>query len=54
MFGLRRLTSTLTKSLQKPIVMPFADTWKERDEAAEKVYISQAESRFLSYLRVNN
>lgn len=34
MFALKRLTFTLTKSLQKPVMMPFSDTWKDRDEAA--------------------
>lgn len=44
MFSLRRVATSLTRNLQRPIMMPFSDTWKERDEAAEKVYISQAES----------
>lgn len=50
MFSLRRLTTSLTRGLQRPVMMPFSDTWKERDEAAEKVYISQAESMLSEYL----
>jgi hypothetical protein len=35
----------LTCRLQRPLVCGFAgDKWKERDEAAERVYISQRES----------
>lgn len=30
MLSLRRL-ALLGKNLQRPIVMPFADSWKERD-----------------------
>jgi hypothetical protein len=54
MFSLRRLTTSLTKSLQRPVMMPFSDTWKERDEASEKVYISQAESTSQNNFRINH
>ena len=43
MLSLRKL-SFLTKSLQKPILAPFSDKWKDRDAAAEKVFVSQQES----------
>ena len=44
MLSLRKLT-LLTRSLQKPIIAPFSsDKWKDRDQAAEKVFVSQQES----------
>lgn len=33
--------------LQPKQMASFADSWKERDEAAEKVYITRAESKLL-------
>lgn len=42
--SLRKLTS-VALSLQMRPAMRFADNWKDRDEASEKVYISQAESK---------
>lgn len=41
--SLRKLTS-VALNLQLRPVYRFADNWKERDEASEKVYITQAES----------
>ncbi len=41
--SLRKLT-TVALNLQLRPVYRFADNWKDRDEASEKVYISQAES----------
>jgi hypothetical protein len=40
----RKLTS-LAVTLQTRPVYFASDNWKDRDDAAEKVYISQAESR---------
>jgi len=44
MQSLRKL-SIMTINLQKrPIALFSKDNWKDRDEASEKVYISQTES----------
>ena len=39
----RKLASVTLRLQTKPVYF-FADSWKDRDEAAEKVFISQAES----------
>ena len=46
MISLRKITSfgKIIKLQQKQVAL-FADNWKERDEAAEKVYITRAESK---------
>ena len=46
MISLRKIASfgRIIK-LQKNQVALFSDNWKERDEAAEKVYITRAESK---------
>ena len=41
MLSFRKLSS-LARTLQKPIIAPFAgDKWKDRDAASEKVFVSQ-------------
>lgn len=47
MFALRRVAGVVLRPNARTVVYGFAnDTWKERDEAAEKVYISRQESKF--------
>lgn len=45
MISLRKIANfgRIIKLQQKQVAL-FADNWKERDEAAEKVYITRAES----------
>lgn len=44
MLSLRKITS-LARTIQRPIAVTFAsDKWKDRDAAAEKVFVSQQES----------
>jgi hypothetical protein len=46
MLSLTKL-STLARSLQRPMCATFSsDGWKKRDEAAEKVFVSQQESKY--------
>ena len=40
-----RKAASFAYKLQVQPSYRFADNWKDRDEASEKVYISQAESR---------
>lgn len=42
----RKLTSVALTMQTRPLYR-FADNWKERDEASEKVFISQSESSSL-------
>jgi hypothetical protein len=42
----RRLSSLALNIQKRPVV--FFSNWKERDEAAEKVFITQAESTMTS------
>ncbi len=35
--------------LQPKLIAPFSDAWKDRDDAAEKVYITRAESKRFNY-----
>lgn len=46
MLSLRRISTLLFNQPTRRIAMSFSsNNWKDRDEAAEKVYISQAESK---------
>ena len=55
MISFRNIASlTRIIRLQPKQMASFADSWKERDEAAEKVYITRAESKLSSYIRVNH
>ncbi len=49
MIALRNIASLIkTVKIQPKVIAPFSsDKWKERDEAAEKVYISKAESNHI-------
>ena len=49
MISLRKIASfgKIIKLQQKQVAL-FSDSWKERDEAAEKVYITRAESKLYS------
>lgn len=43
MIGLRNIACLVQKiKLQPKQIATFADQWKDRDEAAEKVYITRA------------
>jgi hypothetical protein len=42
--SLRKLTSAALTMQTRPVYR-FADNWKDRDEASEKVYITEAESK---------
>lgn len=53
MIALKRF-GIFAKNLQRPIMMPFGDAWKDRDEAAEKVYISRQESTACVIGRIDN
>jgi hypothetical protein len=56
MISIRNIAS-LAKiiKLQPKQMASFADSWKDRDEAAEKVYITRAESIIIIYHdRINN
>lgn len=55
MISLRKIASfgKIIKLQQKQVAL-FTDNWKERDEAAEKVYITRAESKLYFYVRINN
>lgn len=56
MISIRNIAS-LTKlvRLQANPMASFSNNWKERDEAAEKVYISRAESNSFIYpIRINH
>jgi len=44
MINLRKITSLFIRAIPKTKYTFSDKTWKERDESAEKVYISQAES----------
>lgn len=45
MLALKKISGLIVRSYTKVPAFSFSgDTWKERDEAAEKVYITQAES----------
>jgi hypothetical protein len=46
MISLKKISSIILRTPTRSIAMAFnsGDKWKDRDEAAEKVYISQAES----------
>lgn len=46
----RKLTSVALSMQTRPFYR-FADNWKDRDEASEKVFISQSESSSLSMQR---
>jgi len=47
MIAFRRAASMILRSNVKPINYAFSkDTWKERDDAAEKVFITQQERRY--------
>ena len=44
MLSFRKL-SFLARTLQKPMMAPFgSDSWKDRDAASEKLFVSQQES----------
>jgi hypothetical protein len=46
MLSLRRISTLVFNQTTRRLAMSFsANNWKDRDEAAEKVYISQAESK---------
>lgn len=45
MFALGRISSMAVRMTKRPVCLFSGDKWKDRDEAAEKVYISQAESK---------
>ena len=46
MLSFRRITNLVFNQPTRRIAMSFSgNNWKDRDEAAEKVYISQAESK---------
>lgn len=45
MISLRKISALLFKPTTSRVAMSFSNNWKDRDEAAEKVYISQAESK---------
>lgn len=55
MISLRKIANfgRIIKLQQKQVAL-FADNWKERDEAAEKVYITRAESNLFWYFRINH
>lgn len=55
MISFRKIVS-LAKvfKIQPKQVAFFADNWKERDEAAEKVYITRAESNLHFKVRINH
>ena len=45
MLSFRRITNLVFNQPTRRIAMSFSgNNWKDRDEAAEKVYVSQAES----------
>ena len=47
MIAFRRAASMILRSNAKPINYAFSkDSWKERDDAAEKVFITQQERRY--------
>jgi hypothetical protein len=47
MLSIRKLSTVLFSGQTKRIAMSFSgNNWKDRDEAAEKVFISQSESAF--------
>lgn len=46
-----RKFASLAFSLQTRPVCRFADNWKDRDEASEKVYITEAESKYVDTQR---
>jgi hypothetical protein len=49
MQSLKKITSLFTRlNVRAPVYGFAADNWKDRDEAAEKVYITQAESKKMS------
>jgi hypothetical protein len=45
MLSFKKLASTLIRvNTRTPVYFFAGDNWKDRDEAAEKVYITEAES----------
>lgn len=53
MLTLRKITS-LARTIQRPVSFGFAgDKWKDRDQAAEKVFVSQQESTLSMICRIN-
>lgn len=46
MFSLKKISSLALSLQTRPVYLFSKDGWKDRDEASEKVYISQAESKF--------
>ena len=46
-----RQTTRIMLSNNKALCYRFSDSWKERDEAQEKVYITRKESNSLLYPR---
>jgi hypothetical protein len=54
MIALRGLANIAKNiKIQPKQVAYFSDSWKDRDEAAEKVYISRSESTYALNLRGN-
>lgn len=53
MFSLKKISSLALSLQTRPVYLFSKDGWKDRDEASEKVYISQAESKFWYYFRGN-
>lgn len=55
MISLRKIATfgRIIKAQQKQVAL-FSDSWKERDEAAEKVYITRAESKVYINVRIND
>ena len=48
MIAFRRAASMILRSNAKPINYTFSkDVWKDREDAAEKVFITQQESRYV-------
>jgi hypothetical protein len=51
MISLRKISAIVFKPTTSRVAMNFSNNWKDRDEAAEKVYISQAESKYYTIQR---